>query len=100
LYAIGDKKWAGLSKLLEEAGEVIQVGGKLMGARGKINHWSGDLNDKLVEELGDLLAAIEFFVDKNMSVKDRGRILLQFDKKIRKFNKWHEAEDPLPSESK
>jgi NTP pyrophosphatase (non-canonical NTP hydrolase) len=61
MFAIGDNEWAGLSKLIEEAGEVIQVGGKLMGSRGDTNHWSGDLREKLVEELGDLLGCFILF---------------------------------------
>ena len=41
MFAIGDKKWPGISKLVEEAGEVTQVAGKLMGSGGDILHWDG-----------------------------------------------------------
>lgn len=31
MFAIGDKEWPGISKLIEEAGEVLQICGKAHG---------------------------------------------------------------------
>jgi NTP pyrophosphatase (non-canonical NTP hydrolase) len=60
-YAIGSETWPGLSKLVEECGEVLQVAGKLMGTGGQVEHWDGtDLRERMTEELADLLAAIDF----------------------------------------
>lgn len=91
MFAIGDKKWPGVSKLMEECGEVIQVLGKLMGSRGKIEHWSGDLNAMLHDEIGDLLGAIQFVIIK--SNLNRDKIEKRASLKLQRFLKWHQ-EDP------
>lgn len=86
-FSIGGRVWPGLSKLIEECGEVMQVGGKLIGSEGNTDHWSGDLNVMLVEELGDLRAAITFFMEANgidtASVAQRQR------EKLARFWQWH-----------
>lgn len=86
-FSIGGDLWPGLSKLIEEAGEVIQVAGKLMGSEGRTDHWSGDLRKMLVEELGDLQAAIAFFVVTNglddEAIDDR------MTRKLITFKQWH-----------
>lgn len=91
MFAIGDKRWPGISKLVEEIGELGQVLGKLMGSRGRIIHWSGNLMDKLYEEMGDVYAALDFVVEKcNLS---RVHIERQRAMKLEKFRRWHK-EDP------
>lgn len=61
MFAIGDEEWPGISKLAEEAGEVLQVIGKLMGTRGQTKHWNvPDLKKALEDEIADLDAAIAF----------------------------------------
>ena len=82
-YTIGSDRWPGLSKLIEEAGEVIQVGGKLLGSGG-----SADLRVMLVEEIGDLYAALDFFVDKNLR-PDRKAIESRRERKQLAFQRWH-----------
>lgn len=99
MFAIGDKEWPGLSKLMEEAGEVIQVGGKLMGSRGEVKHWSGDLREKFVEELGDLYAAILFFAEKNLTDIEAEELCDRMMNKYTKFVEWHDKEDPLPEKA-
>jgi NTP pyrophosphatase (non-canonical NTP hydrolase) len=65
-FSIGSKKWPGISKLIEEAGEVIQVCGKLIGSRGDPHHWDGsNLKLRLEDELGDLVAAVGFVIERN-----------------------------------
>jgi hypothetical protein len=52
MFAIGDKEWPGISKLVEEAGEVGQVCGKLIGSGGETAHFDGsNLRARLSEEL-------------------------------------------------
>lgn len=80
LFAIGAERWAGASKLTEECGEVIQVIGKLMGTYGDTDHWSGDLREMLVDELGDLQAALTFFIFR--SGLDRAAIYRRADAKL------------------
>ncbi len=92
-YSIGSDHWPGLSKLIEEAGEMLQVGGKLMGTGGDPNHWDGsDLIERLHEELADLGAAISFFVFANGDVLDEDRIFERKTAKFRQFIEWHETQ--------
>lgn len=57
----GSESWPGLAKLNEEAGEVIQVIGKIMATGGAEEHWDGtNLRRRLETEIGDLMAAISF----------------------------------------
>lgn len=87
-FAIGSINWAGLSKLVEECGEVIQVCGKIIATGGDTEHWEGaDLAERLEAELGDLLAACEFVVDKNNL--DGEAILTCRDAKLDIFEEWH-----------
>lgn len=89
-FSIGSDVWPGLSKLMEEMGEVQQVGGKLMGSAGVEDHWDGaNLRTKMVEELGDLSAAIMFFTEHNgldfEAIAERARY------KRNLFEKWHQG---------
>ena len=88
MFAIGDQEWPGISKLVEECGEVGQVCGKLMGTHGLVNHWDGsDLRIELENELGDLLAAIAFVMGH--CPLDRDAINTRADLKLRRFEQWH-----------
>lgn len=88
MFAIGDKEWAGLSKLVEECGEVQQVLGKLIGSRGDVNHYDGsNLRDRLEEELADLLAAIMFFTMAN-GLGASGNIGERAKQKYELFVQW------------
>ena len=92
-FSIGGELWPGISKLIEECGEVIQVCGKLIGSHGDINHWDGtNLKERLEIELADLLAAISFVIPHNnldpMSIEERRK------QKIDLFYEW-----PVPDYS-
>lgn len=92
-YTIGASQWNGLSKLVEEAGEVIQVAGKIMGTDGDDEHWDGSkLPARLVDELGDLDAAIRFVLEKNKDRLPRDRFRAQSRLKLAKFRAWHKAQ--------
>lgn len=88
-YSIGSNVWNGMSKLIEEMGELNQVLGKLMGSDGNVDHWSGDLTEKLVEECGDVTAALNFFVSKNLSEENQERTLDQAMRKYELFEEWN-----------
>jgi NTP pyrophosphatase (non-canonical NTP hydrolase) len=86
MFAIGDDQWPGLSKLAEESGEVLQVIGKLMGTNGKAYHWDGTrLRERLIEEVGDVLAACQFVTEVNQleGVHERAA------EKLKLFHQWH-----------
>lgn len=89
MFEIGSKDWPGLSKVVEECGEVLQVAGKLMGSKGDPNHFDGThLSRRLEEELGDLLAAIDFFMGyandiSSFNIQQRKQL------KYKLFYDWH-----------
>jgi len=87
-YSIGSSEWNGLSKVIEELGELQQVCGKTIGSGGDQNHWSGNLVEKFIEEIGDSYAALDFFVDQNFSREDQARIYKQAHMKYERFRQW------------
>lgn len=88
-YAIGGVVWPGLSKLIEECGEVVQVAGKIIAAGGATDHWDGsNLAERLTEELGDLEAAISFVV-RECPLVDQDEVIARSDAKLRLFHAWH-----------
>lgn len=93
-FAIGSKLWAGLSKLIEEAGEVTQVCGKLLATGGNPEHWDGsNLRLRLEEEIADLTAACDFV--RQVNGLDQERIASRVQEKLALFKKWHaEQEHP------
>lgn len=87
-YCIGSDEWNGLSKLIEELGELQQVCGKLIGSEGNVDHWSGDLREKFIEEIGDVYAALDFFLLKNFTGNEINAINHQSHVKYNKFIQW------------
>jgi NTP pyrophosphatase (non-canonical NTP hydrolase) len=86
-YCIGSDEWNGLSKLIEECGEVLQVAGKIIGAEGETLHWDGtDLRERLTKEMGDLIAAVEYVTVKNEL--DIAAMRAQADSKLTLFRRW------------
>jgi NTP pyrophosphatase (non-canonical NTP hydrolase) len=77
----------GLAKLVEEAGEVLQVVGKIEQV-GDVDafHWSGELRQMLEEEIGDLYAALSF-VRTKLDL-DALRIWERRCKKLDLFEQW------------
>lgn len=94
MFAIGDNEWPGVSKLVEEIGELGQVLGKLMGSRGDVKHWSGDLRDMLQIEIADVMAAITFVLAHNPTL-NRDEIERMIRVKVARFEQWH-RDDPDP----
>lgn len=93
-FSIGQNIWPGLSKLVEEASEVIQISAKLIATGGRVDHWSGlHLGRALEEELGDLQAAIEFVVKHNADNVDERAIAARRMAKLALFEKWHQPSE-------
>lgn len=86
-YGIGSDHFPGMSKLLEEMGELQQVLGKIMGSNG-LDHWDGDLEGVLLDEISDVMAAIGFFVVQNGL--QRGYLMARAEEKKKLFTLWHE----------
>lgn len=89
-FAFGSETLPGLAKLSEESGEVVQIIGKLMMTGGRFDHWSGDLEPKLVEEIGDLSAAL-IFVTRHAGL-DQAAIVERTKSKLDLFEKWHQEQ--------
>jgi hypothetical protein len=92
-FAIGGSVWPGASKLIEEIGEVAQVLGKLIATGGDVSHWdgAGPLDQRLIEELGDVLGAIAFFESVNFTPTERIDIHARAEEKRLLFEGWHYA---------
>ncbi len=93
MFEIGAKEgeWPGLSKLVEECGEVMQVVGKIIATRGSSKHWDGKLplDERLLEELADLQAAIDFVLIKNFSAQQVINFATRMREKLDRFKRWH-----------
>jgi NTP pyrophosphatase (non-canonical NTP hydrolase) len=89
-YSIGSPVWPGMSKVIEEMGELAQVLGKLMGTGGEAKHWDGsNLRERLIEELADLHAAIQFFANQNLTIEEQNALAKRAGEKWRRFDEWH-----------
>jgi NTP pyrophosphatase (non-canonical NTP hydrolase) len=95
-YSIGSDMLPGMSKLIEEMGELSQVLGKLIATGGKAGHWDGtDLRGRLKEELADVAAAAWFFATTNKL--DDHEYHMRRVHKQELFQRWH-AEQGMPKE--
>ncbi len=95
-FMIGAKIWPGLSKLIEELGDVAQVAGKLIAADGNDIHWEGtNLRERMHEKIADLIAACTFVIEQNgLSSK---LISDRVAHKLSLFRQWHTSqESPAP----
>lgn len=98
MFALGDLGPAdlpGLSKLVEECGEVmltlgklVRILGKLVQTRGAFEYWGGvDLKAELEDELGDVYAGILFaLIHWGL---DRERVEKRATEKLAKYKNWH-----------
>lgn len=96
-YSIGSTgPWAGLSKVMEEAGEVVQVGGKIMGTGGEVEHWDGtNLRDRITDEIADFMAAAGFAIEH--WDLDAARVARRVADKRETFERWHRDGDAPPA---
>lgn len=90
----------GLAKLVEEAGEVLEVAGKMLQYKSlqldnTTLHPSGyNLRKKLTEEIGDLTAAVEYVIGR--LGLDRKVILQRFNTKLVLFSTSYESDEDPP----
>jgi NTP pyrophosphatase (non-canonical NTP hydrolase) len=89
-FGIGAEVYPGLAKVAEEAGELLQVVGKLVATSGGAIHYDGtDLRARLIEECGDLLAAIGYLTATN-GIADE--VAERAARKRELFQAWHDDE--------
>lgn len=90
MFAFGDKEWPGVAKLNEESGELVQVIGKLMMTHGDRQYWeSVDLRTRLIEEMADLAAAIDFVSDHVLTAEETRTFVERMKRKRALFEQWH-----------
>lgn len=95
-YNFNDPTWPGLSKLIEECGEVITIAAKLIATNGGAEHWAEEsLYTRLEEEMGDALAAIDFVITHNAHRVSRERVNEREAKKWMWYRQWHAGESHL-----
>jgi NTP pyrophosphatase (non-canonical NTP hydrolase) len=88
MFNFGSTVWPGLAKVIEEAGEVQQVAGKLIASDGESDHWDGtDLRERLEDEMADLIAAATWMAAYNDL--DAVRMETRVDRKLTLFDEWH-----------
>lgn len=80
----------GLSKLVEEAGEVLQIAGKMLQYPDQEQHPDGlgPMRERLVDELADLAAAAQFVMNKLQL--DADRFNERAEEKSQLFASWDE----------
>jgi NTP pyrophosphatase (non-canonical NTP hydrolase) len=94
-FSIGSGVWPGVSKLVEEVGELGQVLGKLIATHGAAEHWDGtNLRQRLIEEMGDVLAAVDFVGQMNLTPQERILMSYRAETKRRLFFEWQDAQEP------
>lgn len=79
----------GLLKLLEELGELSQIASKAAIIHPKTKYYDGrDIKARLVEEMGDVLATLEYVVEKmhlsEVSIRKRAA------RKLKMYKMWEE----------
>jgi hypothetical protein len=84
----------GLAKLVEEAGEVLQLAGKLLAYPSGVHpDGDGDLYERLEKEVADLQAASQFVIKANQL--DTAAIRERCWSKLNRFDRWHADPDNL-----
>lgn len=94
-FVIGTIIWPGVAKLIEETGELQQVLAKLVAFPHTPHPDGTDLVERLQDELGDVVAAMDFLIDENDDL-DADRIAARAAFKRRRFQYWHDGGEGLP----
>jgi hypothetical protein len=90
LFFIGAERWPGLTKVVEECGEVLQNAGKILAFPDE-PHPSGTVpGADFWDEVADLTAALEYMAAHNPVNAERFK--RRADAKRRLFEQWHAEE--------
>lgn len=90
-------KWTGIAKVVEEMGELQTILGKLMAypeGPHPDERYAEPILDRLHDELGDVMAAIQFFYLSNPEI-DIDRVIERISFKSRRLAQWHLDHDGM-----
>jgi hypothetical protein len=88
---VGSPNWPGLFKLAEEMNELGQILMKIAAAEGT-QHWAGDLEPDLTEEIGDVTASLIYFKKYSLVADQRRRASDRAHEKYERFSYWHRVD--------
>jgi hypothetical protein len=95
-FQFSDPRWPGLVKLAEEAGEIVQVIAKIIGTGGTLAFRDGQRvkRARLVEEMADLQAALQFVHDHALTGVEQAEFETRCMAKLTTFNRWRLEDAP------
>ena len=89
-FSIGSDTWPGVTKVVEEVGELLQVLGKLQATGGRVDHWDGsNLKERLEDEIADVRASLEYV--EMFNDLDGRSISKRVCDKVERFMEWHRS---------
>lgn len=91
-------KWHGIAKLIEECAELQVVLAKLQAypdGKHPDERYAAPLMDRLHDELGDVLAAVQFFCDYSTKEIDLAKVVHRSRSKYAKLVGYHEGTDGM-----
>ena len=93
-FQMASDNWPGIAKLAEECNEVAQVVMKIIGTGGTMTFFDGQTIDRsrLVEELGDLEAAVTMVMRHSLTGDERIALYRRRAEKLWLFEHWRETE--------
>lgn len=83
-FFVSEDLWPGISKVVEECGELLQILGKLMAYPVGRYPDGQDLKVLVEEEIADLYAALDYFVEVNGLDNTTDRRCV----KLKRFKEW------------
>lgn len=86
---IGSSVWPGALKIQEECGELITALGKLLAFPDGQHPAQGNIIANVEEEISDVSAAIEYFVQCNRGTMRVETITQRAANKLNRFIYWH-----------
>lgn len=93
MYGVSCKKRPGLAKITEEAGELLEVLGKIQASEGEFTYpWPEEdgthrnLKQEAEDECADVIAAVTFFAERNGL--NQNAMIERAERKIALYYEW------------
>ena len=92
-----EAEWPGLAKVLEEMQELGIELSKIVMLDGGTKHWKGDVRPLMIDELADVLASVNWFVEHNLTNAEQCQMEIRQAVKMGKYDRWYQDGDEPPS---